>query len=82
MSPRRRVAASPPGYRLELLRLLLFFLAAPFFGILAPDSRASLNAMATACFRLVTFLPDRPERRVPCLRSCMALPVLLFAALP
>src|ERR1051325_8913451 len=28
--------------------------------------------MAMACFRLVTFLPDRPLLRVPCLRSCMA----------
>ena len=28
-----------------------------FFGTLAPDFLASLNAIATACLRLVTFLP-------------------------
>jgi hypothetical protein len=39
-------------------------------GTLAPARRASLSPIAIACFRLVTFLPD-PERRVPCLRSCI-----------
>jgi hypothetical protein len=28
--------------------------------------------MAMACFRLVTFFPERPERSVPRLRSCIA----------
>jgi hypothetical protein len=39
---------------------LLFFFDAPFLGILAPERRASLNAIATACFRLATFFlpPD------------------------
>ena len=41
-----------------------------FFGILAPDLRASLNAIATACLRLRTFLP-LPDRSVPCLCSCI-----------
>jgi len=29
--------------------------------------------MAMACSRLLTFLPERPERSVPCFRSCIAL---------
>src|SRR5581483_5000470 len=52
-----------------------FFLAAPFFGILAPDSRASLSAIATACLRLATFLRP-PDFSWPCLYSCMTLPTL------
>ena len=30
--------------------------------------------MATACLRLVTFLPDAPLRNDPCLYSCITLP--------
>jgi len=48
---------------------LLFFL-----GILAPASRASLRAMATACLRLVTFLRP-PDFSVPCLYSCITFSV-------
>ncbi|WXA83794.1 hypothetical protein LVJ94_48615 [Pendulispora rubella] len=51
-----------------LLREELFF-----FGTLPPARRASESPIATACFLLVTFFPERPERRVPDLRSCMAL---------
>jgi hypothetical protein len=40
---------------LELFDELDFFLDAPFLGIFAPDSRASLNAIAIACLRLLTF---------------------------
>jgi hypothetical protein len=36
-----------------------------FFGTLAPDLRASDRPMAMACFRLVTFLPLRPDFSVP-----------------
>src|SRR3954470_21823652 len=51
-------------------------------GTLPPARRASLSPMAIACLRLVTFFPDRPERSVPCLRSCMARFTLLCAFLP
>lgn len=30
--------------------------------------------MATACLRLVTFLPEAPLRNEPCLYSCITLP--------
>ena len=43
-----------------------------FFGIFAPDLRASLSAMATACLRLVTFFLERPLRNVPALRFFIA----------
>jgi len=37
-----------------------FFDDEPFFlGTFAPDCRASDNPIAMACFRLVTFLPER-----------------------
>jgi hypothetical protein len=41
-------------------------------GTFAPDLRASDKPIAIACLRLVTRLPDRPLRSVPCLRSCIA----------
>src|SRR5258708_39337896 len=41
-------------------------------GMRAPDRRASLSAMATACFRFRTFPPE-PERRVRCLYSRITL---------
>lgn len=41
-------------------------------GTLPPARRASDSPMAMACLRLVTFLPERPLRRVPRLRSCIA----------
>jgi hypothetical protein len=37
--------------------------------------------MAMACFRLVTFFPDRPLRKVPALRSCITFSTLAEAAL-
>ena len=43
-----------------------------FLGILAPERRASLKAMATACLRLFTFLP-LPDLSFPCLCSFMTL---------
>ncbi len=39
-----------------------------FLGIFAPAFRASLRAIATACLRLVTFLP-LPDFKEPCLCS-------------
>ena len=41
-------------------------------GTLAPSRRASLKPIAMACFRLVTLLPEPPDRNVPRLRSCIA----------
>jgi hypothetical protein len=41
-----------------------------FFGIFAPDLRASFKAIAIACFRLVTFFP-LPDRSFPSLCSCI-----------
>jgi hypothetical protein len=40
-------------------------------GTLPPARRASERPIAMACLRLVTFLPDRPERSWPRFISCM-----------
>jgi len=40
-------------------------------GTLPPDRRASESPIAIACLRLVTFLPERPERSLPRFISCM-----------
>ena len=53
-----------------------------FFGTFAPAARASDNPIAIACLRLVTFLPDRPLRSVPCLRSCIARFTFCYAFFP
>src|SRR5256884_3001009 len=52
-----------------------------FFGILAPERRASLKAMATACLRLLTFLP-LPDFSFPSLCSFMTLWTLLLPLEP
>jgi hypothetical protein len=50
-----------------------FFFEEDFLrGTLAPARRAWDNPMAIACFRLLTFLPDRPLFRVPFFRSRIA----------
>ena len=60
----------------------------PFFelfladGTLAPSSRASDRPIAIACFRLVTFLPERPLFYSPRFISCMARSTFLPAFLP
>jgi hypothetical protein len=41
-------------------------------GTLPPDRRASERPMAIACLRLVTRLPERPERSWPRFISCIA----------
>jgi hypothetical protein len=46
----------------ELFLALARFFVAPFFGILAPAARASLNPIAIACFGFVTFFPLLPDR--------------------
>jgi hypothetical protein len=54
----------------------------PRLGTFPPSRRASDSPIAIACLRLVTFLPERPDRSVPCLRSCMAFSTLFEAFLP
>src|SRR5687768_10011053 len=51
-------------------------------GTFAPARRACDRPMAIACFLLFTFLPERPLRSVPRLRSCMACLTLRAAFLP
>jgi hypothetical protein len=51
-------------------------------GTLAPARRAWDNPMAIACFRLFTFLPDRPLFRVPFFRSRIAFSTFSDAFLP
>ena len=68
------------------------FLVADFFddffdrfglgGAFPPALRASDNPMAIACLRLVTFLPERPLRSLPSLRSSIALLTFACAFLP
>ena len=59
------------------------FLRADFFGgTLSPSLRASDSAIATACLRLFTVLPEPPLFKVPCLRSCITLRTLLCVFLP
>jgi hypothetical protein len=74
---RRSVCAGPPWIPRSPTNYDLLF----FFGILAPDFRASLSAIATACLRLFTFLRP-PDFNVPSLYSCITFSVLArpFAA--
>ena len=51
-------------------------------GTLAPAFLASERPIAIACLRLVTFRPERPERRVPRLRSRIARSILRLAFFP
>jgi hypothetical protein len=60
---------------LGALPVALRFFAAFFgAGTLAPFSRASDKPMATACFGLVTFFPERPDLSFPSFISCIACP--------
>jgi hypothetical protein len=61
--------------RFAVLRVLLR-------GTLPPARRASESPIAIACLRLVTFLPDRPDRSVPRLRSLIAFRTLDEAFFP
>jgi hypothetical protein len=59
------------------------FLDVPFLrGTFAPDFRASESPIAIACFRLVTFLPERPLLNVPFFRLCIARFTFCAAFLP
>jgi hypothetical protein len=61
-----------PRFFVPRLVVLRFF-ELRFFegGTFAPSLRASERPIAIACLRLVTFLPERPLRNVPRLRSRM-----------
>lgn len=56
------------------------FLRTGFFGTFAPLRRASDNAIAIACFRLVTFCPEL-LRKVPRFRSRITVATLREAFL-
>jgi hypothetical protein len=51
-------------------------------GTLAPARRASDSPIAMACLRLVTFLPERPERSLPLFISSMLRCTFLPAFFP
>ena len=51
-------------------------------GTLAPARRASDNPIAMACLRLVTFLPERPERSLPLFISSILRCTFLLAFFP
>ena len=63
-------------------RFVRRFLLLGCLGTFAPDLRASERPIAMACLRLVTFLPDRPLRNVPRLRSRIARATFFDAFLP
>jgi len=60
----------------------LFLRAAVFWGALPPARRACASPIAIACFPLVTFLPERPLRSMPRLRSRIACLTFCDAFLP
>jgi hypothetical protein len=82
--PETRDVLVSGGFRVVCHRrdCYFFFELPRFRGTFAPDFLASDSPIAIACFRLVTFLPERPERSVPRLRSCIARLTLLWAFFP
>src|SRR6266478_9757669 len=73
------LASASQCYFFALRFLAVVFFFAAFFGTFLPSALASERAIAIACLRLVTFLPDRPLFRVPALRFFMARPTLADA---
>jgi hypothetical protein len=71
----------PPGLALDFLpeRLLALLPELFFGGTFFPSRLASDRPIAIACFRLVTFLPDRPLLNVPAFRFFIARPTLADA---
>lgn len=69
-------AASRTHPHQDLVRFFDFL-----FGTLAPSLRASDKPIAMACFRLITFLPERPLFSVPALRFFIARLTFFAAAL-
>lgn len=60
----------------------LYFFLAFLRGTFPPARRASESPIAIACFRLVTFFPERPLLKVPLFRSRIALFTFCPAFLP
>jgi hypothetical protein len=58
------------------------FFSLGFSGTLPPSSRASDRPIAIACLGFVTFLPEPPERSVPCFISCIAFSTFSDAFFP
>jgi hypothetical protein len=56
------------NYYFFALRFFVAFFFEAFFGTFLPSALASESPIAIACFRLVTFLPERPLFNVPALR--------------
>src|SRR5215813_7535785 len=59
-----------------------YFFLAFLRGTFPPARRASDSPIAIACFRLVTFFPERPLLSVPLFLRCIADLTFLPAALP
>src|SRR5262249_28023632 len=59
-----------------------FCFEAALRGTFPPSRRASERPIAIACFRLVTFLPERPERSLPRSISRIALSTFFPANFP
>jgi hypothetical protein len=67
----------------EVFLVVVFLLDEVFLdGTLAPSRRACERPIATACFRLLTFLPDLPLLKVPRFRSRIACSTFFDAFLP
>jgi hypothetical protein len=59
-----RISRTLSSYFFDLRFFAVFFFAARF-GTFFPSRRASESPIAIACFRLFTFLPERPLFSVP-----------------
>ena len=66
----------------EAYRLLRPRFREPLRGTFPPALLASDSPIAIACLRLVTFFPDRPDRRVPLFLSRIALSTFCPAFFP
>ena len=95
--PWKSASVAARALRRTARRFSYFFLAEDFFfeddffplleadflrGTLAPSFRACDSAIAIACLRLFTFLPDLPLFKVPLLRSCITFSTFLPAFFP
>src|ERR1051325_5217334 len=68
--------------RIEDASDYFFFLFPLRAGTFPPARRASDSPIAIACFRLVTFFPERPLFNLPFFRSCIARLTFCWAFLP
>jgi hypothetical protein len=82
LDPRRRLAGAARVSALSHQPRLARDRRGRFFGTRAPARRACERPIAIACLRLLTFLPERPLRSVPRLRSRIAFATLRWAFRP